>query len=101
MEQRSLSANSHRFCSALEPAIHQLPFCSRDRPRRLSMGTLPQIALPEPGQIVQVRQRPFVVVEAQASVLPDGATAPQHLVRLSSVEDDALGEELEVVWELE
>jgi hypothetical protein len=27
--------------------------------------------------------------------------APQHLVMLSSIEDDALGEELQVVWELE
>ncbi|MEQ1861835.1 MAG: DISARM system SNF2-like helicase DrmD [Chthoniobacteraceae bacterium] len=57
---------------------------------------------PEPGQIVQVRQRPFVVIETTASLLPDAkADGGQHFVRLSSVEDDALGEELEVVWELE
>ncbi|HEX9414785.1 MAG TPA: DISARM system SNF2-like helicase DrmD, partial [Ktedonobacterales bacterium] len=65
-----------------------------------------RLAPPEQGSLVQVRQRPFVVVEVQASTLPldplsgDGG-ASQHLVTLSSVEDDALGEELQVVWEIE
>jgi hypothetical protein len=30
-----------------------------------------------------------------------GVTKTQHLVKLSSVEDDGLGEELQVIWELE
>ncbi len=65
-----------------------------------------QNQLPEPGQVVIVRQRPFTVVDIKASQLPlpahlhDSQTR-QHLVRLSSVEDEGLGEELEVVWELE
>ena len=65
------------------------------------------IAVPEPGQLVEVRQRPFVVQTITASQLPgdplrsNNAGAPQHLVSLSSVEDDALGEELDVIWELE
>lgn len=43
-----------------------------------------------------------MVLDAKASVLPaGGAEHAQHFVRLSSVEDDALGEELEVIWELE
>jgi hypothetical protein len=51
---------------------------------------------------VHVRDRPFVVVDAKASVLPDGVVnGTQHFVQLSSVEDDALGEELEIIWELE
>jgi hypothetical protein len=63
-------------------------------------------SLPEPGQIVIVRQRPFVVSDIQASSLPQPATAQQpitrqHLLILSSVEDEGLGEELSVVWELE
>ncbi len=63
-------------------------------------------ALPEPGQIVIVRQRPFVVNDIQTSTLPLPATVQdqaerQHLLRLSSVEDEGLGEELAVVWELE
>ena len=62
--------------------------------------------LPEPGQIVIVRQRPFVVSDIQTSTLPLPATVQQpverqHLLRLSSVEDEGLGEELSIVWELE
>ena len=53
-----------------------------------------------------VRQRPFVVVKVQASGLPSPATVNEgvrkhHLVSLSSVEDEGLGEELNVIWELE
>jgi hypothetical protein len=64
------------------------------------------VSLPEPGQVVIVRQRPFVVLDVCASQLPAPAhiAAPvyqQHLVRLSSVEDEGLGEELSVIWEIE
>lgn len=61
--------------------------------------------LPEQGQLVEVRQRRYVVTEVTRSALPasllfaDGA--PQHWVALTSIEDDALGEELQVIWELE
>src|SRR5207248_1661119 len=61
--------------------------------------------LPEQGQLVDVRQRRYVVTEVEASTLPASllrpARPPQHLVTLASVEDDALGEELQVIWELE
>src|SRR5262245_17491941 len=61
--------------------------------------------LPEQGQLVDVRQRRYVVTEVEASTLPASPLRPpqpaQHLVTLASVEDDALGEELQVVWELE
>ena len=62
--------------------------------------------LPEPGQLVMVRQRHFVVLDVQKSTLPadavqSGGQSPQHVVSLSSVEDDALGEEIRVIWELE
>ena len=61
---------------------------------------------PEQGQLVSVRARKWVVTEVLASTLPPprlqtGLTAPQHLLSLSSVEDDGLGEELNVIWELE
>ena len=51
--------------------------------------------LPEPGQLVMVRQRHFVVLDVQKSTLPSdavhsGGHSPQHVVSLSSVEDDAL-----------
>ena len=58
---------------------------------------------PESGQLVVVRKRPFVVTEIIPSVTgiaPDGASAT-HLIKLSSVEDDGLGEELQVIWEIE
>ena len=63
-------------------------------------------SLPEPGQLVLVRQRHFVVLDVQKSNLPAGTIhfgdqPPQNVVSLSSVEDDALGEELRVIWELE
>lgn len=63
-------------------------------------------APPEQGSLVHVRQRPFVVMDVQRSALDSGplrgeSNAPQHLVTLSSVEDDALGEELQVIWEIE
>src|SRR5262245_25439147 len=61
--------------------------------------------LPEQGQLVDVRQRRYVVTEVEASTLPPSPLKSprplQHLVTLASVEDDALGEELQVVWELE
>ncbi len=61
---------------------------------------------PEQGQLVRVRQRRWVVSEVTKSALPltplhalNGHS--QHLVTLSSIEDDGLGEELQVMWELE
>src|SRR5437868_1841424 len=61
---------------------------------------------PEQGQLVDVRQRRYVVTDVRRSslvtdALREPAPAPQHLVTLSSVEDDGLGEELQVIWEIE
>ncbi len=61
---------------------------------------------PDQGQIVEVRQRRYVVTGIQQMALPDHAAGAgihgiEHLVTLSSVEDDALGEELCVVWQIE
>lgn len=58
---------------------------------------------PEVGQLVVVRKRPFVVTEIVPSapgLAPNGGQ-PSHLIKLSSVEDDGIGEELEVIWEIE
>src|SRR6185503_3985564 len=62
--------------------------------------------IPEQGQLVSVRTRQWMVTEVAPSTLPPerlqtGLESPQHLVMLSSVEDDGLGEELNVIWELE
>lgn len=62
----------------------------------------PWAATPEPGQLARVRGRMWVVGDvvrdAQAAI--DGRPV-QHLVSLVSVEDDATGEELDVIWEIE
>ena len=63
-------------------------------------------SLPEQGQMVSVRSRNWMVTDVSASTLPPerlqtGLESPQHLLTLSSVEDDGLGEELNVIWELE
>lgn len=64
--------------------------------------------IPEQGQIVKVRQRRYVVVEVQGSTLPvqplsiRPAKDAQHtLLTLNCIEDDGLGETLQVFWELE
>ncbi len=62
--------------------------------------------LPEEGQLVTVRGRNWLVTQVLPSALPlDVTTATpgegETLVTLSSVEDDGLGEELRVLWELE
>ncbi|EJY55741.1 helicase domain-containing protein [Alicyclobacillus hesperidum URH17-3-68] len=56
--------------------------------------------VPEPGQLVEVRRRQWVVGQVQSSTLSSGRNQ-QHLVTLSSIDEDALGEENQVIWELE
>jgi superfamily II DNA or RNA helicase len=60
--------------------------------------------VPEIGQVVRCRDRIWAVNEATASSLPAdpiAGTEPQHLIRLSSLEDDGFGDELTVIWEIE
>jgi len=61
-------------------------------------------AIPEPNQLVHVRDRHWLVTDVAAAVLPNSpseSSPAEHLVQLSSVDDDGLGEELKVFWELE
>jgi SNF2 family DNA or RNA helicase len=67
------------------------------------MLTLP---VPEPGQLVEVRRRQWIVSDLAASAMnaPTPGSRPlraQHVVTLSSIDDDALGEELQVIWQIE
>lgn len=55
-------------------------------------------ARPEPGQLVEVRRRQWVVIDVVSSKLE---SASQSCVKLSSIDEDGLGEELEVIWEIE
>ena len=59
------------------------------------------LTIPEPGQLVEVRRRQWVVSEVIKSHLSSGDRNPQHLVDLNSLDEDALGEEFRVIWELE
>src|ERR671918_775338 len=52
---------------------------------------------PLPGQIVRARSRRYLVED----VVPPPSPGDQSVVRLSCLEDDAQGEELEVLWEKE
>jgi hypothetical protein len=61
---------------------------------------------PEQGQLVSVRSRQWIVNDVRPSTLPPPAlkptfNGPQNLLTLASVEDDGLGEELQVIWEIE
>ncbi|BBX48054.1 DISARM system SNF2-like helicase DrmD [Mycobacterium cookii] len=63
-------------------------------------------AVPEIGQIVSVRGANWAVTDVHQQSLPrsahdDAVRQLQHAVTLQSVEDDRLGDELRVVWELE
>lgn len=62
--------------------------------------------LPATGQLARVRGRHWVVTDVAATALPydvksANAGEGQTMVTLSSVEDDGLGEELRILWELE
>lgn len=52
---------------------------------------------PKPGEVVRVRSRRYLVEEVEPAPTP----GDQTLVRLSCLEDDAEGEEIQVLWEKE
>jgi ERCC4-related helicase len=54
---------------------------------------------PEPGQLVECRRAQWIVSEVDGSPMERGGS--QSLVRLSSIDEDALGREIEIVWEIE
>jgi hypothetical protein len=65
-----------------------------------------QPPLPEPGQVVNVRGSTWAVADVRQQGLPrspadEGAAGLTHVVSLQSLEEDRLGQELAVVWELE
>jgi hypothetical protein len=73
-----------------------------------SVAAIPSKTVPEAGQLVSVRQRRYVVTKVTQSALPplqalssSPPRPPEHLLHLQSIDDDGLGEELAVVWELE
>ena len=61
--------------------------------------------IPEQGQIVTLRQKRFLVVDVAQSTLPlpplRTDISGNHLVTLSALDDDSLGEMIQVMWEVE
>jgi len=62
--------------------------------------------LPEPGQVVNVRGSTWAVADVRRQGLPrspadESMAGLTHVVTLQSLEEDRLGQELAVVWELE
>lgn len=64
------------------------------------VANVPHATAPEPGQLVEARRRQWIVSEVEASSVAPGLPK-RHLVRLGSIDEDALSEEIEVLWELE
>lgn len=62
--------------------------------------------LPGPGQVVNVRGSTWAVADVRQQGLPrspadEGTAGLTHVVSLQSLEEDRLGHELSIVWELE
>lgn len=59
------------------------------------------LAVPEAGQLVDVRRRQWIVVDTNACSGLRDSTQPEHHVTLTSIDEDSLGEQIEVIWEIE
>ena len=57
--------------------------------------------VPEPGQVVEVRRRQWIVADIDCGTSTDTLAKQQNLVTLTSSDEDSLGERLDVVWEIE
>lgn len=57
-------------------------------------------SIPDSGQLVEVRRRQWVVSDVKGQLLEEKKNG-QCIVTLSSLDEDALGEELQVVWSIE
>ena len=56
---------------------------------------------PEPGQLVSVRRRQWIVADVYSEDLNSLGRRQEHLVKLQSIDGEELGEQLEVIWEIE
>ena len=59
-----------------------------------------RLGVPEAGQLVAVRNRQWIVADVNTAPMLRGQSE-QSLVDLASIDEDALGEELQVIWEIE
>lgn len=78
--------------------IVEIPSPPTSRPAR------PEV--PEPGRVVEVRGSTWAVADVRQQGLPrspadEGRAQTQHVVSLQSLDEDRLGDEISIVWELE
>lgn len=71
------------------------------RPTALNVEETAMTSLPEQGQLVDVRRRQWIVADIDGSQGQLGGAKPQHRVTLSSIDEDSLGEQIDVIWEIE
>lgn len=57
--------------------------------------------IPEPGQIVEVRGLRYTVTNVQYTATYEQRGTGRHFVSLTCIEDESLGQELQVFWDLE
>jgi len=57
--------------------------------------------VPEPGQLIEIRRRQWIVSDVQTSKITSNLNGEQHLISMTSLDEDCLGEELQSVWQLE
>ncbi|SHG33104.1 SNF2 family N-terminal domain-containing protein [Desulfacinum infernum DSM 9756] len=58
-------------------------------------------SVPDPGQLVEIRRRHWIVSDVQDSAFSSTGNGRQHLVTLGSLDEDSLGENIQILWELE
>ena len=59
------------------------------------------VSPPEAGQLVEVRRRQWVVADVERSNDSTAISSAQHRLTLSSIDEDSLGEQIDVIWEVE
>lgn len=59
------------------------------------------VSPPEPGQLVEVRRRQWVVADVDRSTDSTELAIAQHRLTLTSIDEDSLGEQIDVIWEVE
>jgi G:T-mismatch repair DNA endonuclease (very short patch repair protein) len=90
-----LSAGKQNSFGTHRPRLREIDATQRRERKATMNGTAP-----EPGQLVEVRRRQWIVSDVDAAAVAP-ALPKRSLVKLTSIDEDALGEELEVLWELE
>ncbi|MCP4263899.1 MAG: DEAD/DEAH box helicase [Planctomycetes bacterium] len=60
-----------------------------------------QFSVPELGQLVEIRRRQWIVGDVRGSTFRSSTNGEQHLITLASIDEDSIGEEIQVVWQLE